>query len=71
MVKYYTRACNFNYGFSARQLIKKKKSPTPYAEIKIYPSAKLKFLPETKVKYFLKKISLKKINSLSIKQRKR
>ena len=70
MIKYYTRACNFNYGFSARQLIKKKKL-YPYVEIKIYLSAKLKFLKETKNKVLSKRISLKKITRYQLSKEKR
>ena len=70
MVKYYTRACNFNYGFSARQLIKKKKA-LPLCGNKNISFSKIEVFTRNKSKILSKKISLKKINSLSIKQRKK
>ena len=70
MIKYYTRACNFKYGSSARQLIKIKK-PYPYVEIKIYLLAEIEIITRNKNKVLSKNISLKKIHSLSTMQRKK
>ena len=70
MIKYYTRACNFNYGFSARKLIKQGKA-LPLCGNKNISFRQIEVLSRKKNKVFTKKIDLKKINSLSIEQKKK
>ena len=70
MIKYYTRACNFNYGFSSRQLIKKKKA-LPLCGNKDISFSKIEVFTRNKNKVLSKRISLKEISSLSTKQRKK
>ena len=64
MEKYYTRACNFYYGFNAKILIKKKLA-LPLCGRKDIAFDKVEIFTRKKRKVFSKVISIKKINFLS------
>ena len=64
MIKYYTRACNFKYGSTARQLIKEKKG-LPLCGNKNISFDEIEVLQEIKKKINSKIINFKKINKLS------
>ncbi len=64
MQKYYTRACNFYYGFNARHLIKKKLA-LPLCGNKDVAFDKVEIFTRKKNKIFSKTINVKKINLLS------
>ena len=59
MIKYYTRACNFKYGSTARQLIKEKKA-FHYVEIKNISFDEIEVITRNKKKIHSKIINFKK-----------
>ena len=70
MIKYYTRACNFKYGSTARQLIKNK-SALPLCGNKNISFEEIEIITKKENKISSKIINLKKIKSLnSIKRKK-
>ena len=70
MIKYYTRACNFKYGSTARQLIKNK-SALPLCGNKNISFEEIEIITRKENKISSKIINLKKIKSLnSIKRKK-
>ena len=64
MIKYYTRACNFNYGLTARQLIKEKKG-LPLCGSKNISFNEIEVITRNKKKVYSRTIHFKKINKLS------
>tara|TARA_Y200000002_G_scaffold383094_1_gene403165 strand:+ start:1174 stop:2235 length:1062 start_codon:yes stop_codon:yes gene_type:complete len=68
MIKYYTRACNFKYGSTAKQLIKNNKA-LPLCGNKNISFDEIEIITRNNNKVFSKKINFKKINSLSTKQK--
>ena len=64
MIKYYTRACNFKYGSTARQLIKEKKG-LPLCGNKNISFDEIEVITRNKKKIHSKIINFKKINKLS------
>ena len=64
MERYYTRACNFYYGFNAKILIKKKLA-LPLCGRKDIAFDKVEIFTRKKRRVFSKVISIKKINFLS------
>ena len=70
MIKYYTRACNFKYGSTARQLIKEKKA-LPLCGNKNISFDEIEIITRNKKKIHSKIINYKKINKLSTYQKKK
>ena len=70
MIKYYTRACNFKYGSTARQLIKSKRA-LPLCGNKDISFNEIELITRKKNKIFSKIINYKNINSLSPIQKKK
>ena len=66
MIKYYTRACNFYYGYQSRELLKLKKS-LPLDGNKNISFDKIEIITRKSKK----KISIKKINFLPLKLKKK
>ena len=63
MIKYYTRACNFKYGSTAKQLIKAKKA-LPLCGNRNISFDEIEIIKRDKKKIFSKTINYKKINRL-------
>ena len=70
MIKYYTRACNFKYGSTARRLIKKKLA-LPLCGNKNISFDEIEIITRNKNKISSKIINYKKINLLSASQKKK
>ena len=64
MIKYYTRACNFKYGSTARLLIKKRKA-LPLCGCKDISFDEIEIISRNKKKILSKIVHYKKINLLS------
>ena len=64
MIKYYTRACNFKYGLTAKHLIKANKA-LPLCGNKNISFDQLEIITRGKKKIYSKVINLKKINTLN------
>ena len=65
MIRYYTRACNFKYGPTARQLIKEKKA-LPLCGNKNISFEEIEIITRNKNKVFSKIINYKKINTFKL-----
>ncbi len=70
MIKYYTRACNFKYGSTARRLIKRKLA-LPLCGNKNISFDEIEIITRNKNKISSKIINYKKINLLSTSQKKK
>ena len=68
MNKYYTRACNFKYGSTAKKLIKSKRA-LPLCGVKNISFDQIEVIFRNKKKIYSKIIHYKKINTLSAPQR--
>ena len=68
MIKYYTRACNFKYGSTAKELIKKKRA-LPLCGDKSISFNEIEIITRNKDKIYSKIINYKNISSLSSPQR--
>ena len=64
MIKYYTRACNFNYGSIAKQLIKTKRA-LPLCGNKNISFDEIEIITRNKKKIYSKIVHYKKINTLN------
>ena len=64
MIKYYTRACNFKYGLTAKHLIKVKKA-LPLCGNKNISFDQVEIITRGQKKIYSKVINLKKINTLN------
>ena len=64
MIKYYTRACNFKYGLTAKHLIKAKKA-LPLCGNTNISFDQVEIITRGKKKNYSKVINLKKINTLN------
>ena len=65
MIRYYTRACNFKYGSTAKQLINSKKA-LPLCGDKNISFEEIEIISRKKNKIFSKIINFKKINTLNV-----
>ncbi len=70
MTKYYTRACNFKYGSSARNLIKQKLA-LPLCGNQEISFDEIEIISRNKNKILSKKVNIKNLNSLNFTEKKK